>query len=290
MKKNKIMMLFLLVVVLLFSGCNMPFIGDAKQDGFGGGSSDTGFNSNKGVELSFNEGVPPSDVYKGQEFIFGFLFENHQQHDIADMRLKVSGFDQSYVPSLKSEYDIPNIPKLTKEAGVGILGSFAISNIKVDNFQTEYPFNPKFDYCYKAQTNSLESVCIPDKAENKCNAEVKTSLTNNGPLQVSVQNIINKGDGVRIFFTVQNKGTGVVRNTCFKKDYSIKFDVDATLGTEKGTCSTSGGEFVMVNNKASFHCDFARGQDTSYPSQAIVKLDYTYEQSVQKNILVKSME
>jgi len=290
-KKNKIMMLFVLVMVLLFSGCDVPFMGDAKQSGFGSGSSDTGDkNNNKAVELTFNEGVPPKDMYKGQEVTFGFMFKNYQEHDVTDMKLKVSGFDKSYVSNLNEMYTISKIPRLTKEAGAGVLGSFAIRDVTVDKFQEEYPFNPVFDYCYKVETNFLESICVPDKKENKCNVEFKKTSMNNGPLKLNVNNIINKDNGVRIFFTIENRGDGKAVNTCFEKDYATKYSVEAVLGTVKGNCQTSGDDFVVINDRSNFYCDFTRSQDTSYSSQATVKLSYNYEQSVKKEILVKSLE
>lgn len=292
-RKNNLIYVLLVTVLLLFSACNTD-TDDAQQSGlFGKKPTTSGSSSSntQGVTLEFSEGNPPKEMYNDQSVTFGFIFTNYQEHEITDMNIKVSGYDTSYVSGLSNSYSIAKIPKYTTQAGPGVYADLVASGVTVKNFQEKYNFNPQFDYCYTAKSNLAQQVCILSKQTNLCEVEVDKMQKSNGPLVTSIDSIINKDGGsqVRVFFTVNNKGTGKVVNTCFKEDYSNKFTVSAKLGTQVGDCHSVSGEYNIIQNKASFYCDFARSSEDSYASQITVDLSYKYEQSVKKQILVKDL-
>lgn len=291
-RKNNLVYVLLVTVLLLFSACNTD-TDDAQQSGLFGKKPTTGGSSSntQGVTLEFSEGNPPKEMYNDQSVTFGFIFTNYQEHEINDMNIKVSGYDASYVSGLSNSYSITRIPKYTTQAGPGVYADLVASGVSVKNFMEKYNFNPQFDYCYTAKSNLVQQVCIPSKQTNLCEIKLDKLQKSNGPLVTSIDSIINKDSGgqVRVFFTIQNKGNGKVVNTCFKEDYSNQFSVTAKLGTQVGDCQSVSGAYNIIQNKASFYCDFTRSSEESYASQITVDLSYKYEQSVKKEILVKDL-
>ena len=300
MVKNKLIVLGL-IVMMLFSGCSVPFLGDdTKTSGFGSSSSSSSSSSDtKGVVLEFSEGNPPEEMYSEQTVTFGYVFKNHQNHEITDLKLKASGFETNYVHGLDDNVEnIPEIPKMTDEMGIGIYAETNPPQVYLEDFGEKYNFNPEFKYCYSADSILTEQVCVPSKLTNVCEIKIEKMQKTNGPLTVIANNIINKDNGgkVRIFFTIENKGNGKVvnANNCpsTKDDYSADYDIKATLGTANGQCYSVSGDdkYKVINNeKGSFYCDFTRSSEDSYATQLSVTATYKYEQTTKLNILVKNI-
>lgn len=281
--RNSLFLIFIATAMLVFSGCSMGT--DGKQSGLtlGSGSSKQG---GSGVALSFADGNPPSEINKDQPVNFAFVFTNYQTHPITDLKMKIKGIEWGYVKGLQENaYNVKEIPKATS-TGPGVYPGLIEQGVTLVNFAEEYNFNPLFDYCYTAKTNFREAVCVPSKDKNTCDTSVDKSKSENGPLRVTVDRINSIGDKVRVDFKIMDSGSGQAVNECFKTDdyaneYSIK---KVTLGTNQGNCEAVSG-YNIINGESNFYCEFARsGGDSAYPSDAIVELEYKYQQSTQLKI------
>jgi len=291
MRNSNIVMIVLVSIFMLFAGCSIPGVGDnTQQNGFfSGGSGGSTSSGGSGVDLTFAPENPPSKMYKGDPRTFGFIFTNHQEHDITDMRIKTKGFETSYVKGLNNNYNVQTIPKATTQSGAGVFTGLQVTGVSVDGFQEKYDFNPKFDYCYTAKTSFREQICVPSK-KNTCDVKVDASQKQNGPLVVSADRVVNYQGGIRIDFTVTNKANGKVVNECFKDDdYANSFELEAKLGDSSGQCTAVSGQQI-VNGKANFYCEFTRSMEDSYASQIVVGLDYKYQQSAEKKIQVVDLD
>ena len=133
-------------------------------------------------------------------------------------------------------------------------------------------------------------MCVPSKSTNSCDTKVEPSVYQNGPITVKINSLRNLGDTtLGLDLQITNSLSGKVVNECFKTDdYANEYKINSiTLGTITGDCSRTQNNKI-VGNTAVISCTFPRGSDEkAYPSQLVVDFEYKYEQSVQKNILIK---
>jgi opacity protein-like surface antigen len=286
---TKIIGAILFSSILLLSGCSSD--NDAKNSGilgFGGSSSSS--SSGSGVLIKFQElNFKPQ---KDNEFSLVMNLENNLLLDV-DVKIRPSGFDWNYVTSgLEREFTL----QLSKATSNGPnKNAHYIEGIKLSGFTGDYNWNPTFKYCYGAQTQFREQVCIPNKL-NSCDADITADKFSNGLLSTTVESIYPiSEDKIGIEFEVSNSNNGVVVNECFqdenKNDFGNKISEPVVkLGTTLGTCvatSTSNG-FSINQNKLSFKCEFTRSGDpsASYASQVTVDFGYTYSQSTKNQITI----
>lgn len=272
--------------VLIISGCTSFTGGDVRTSGIGGSGSQAG-----GVVITFSENNPPKEMFKGEEYDFAFLFSNYQMHDIVDMRLKITGFDRGNVEGIPETDSVSSISKFSEVAGAGLKTDYFYEGVVVDNFEKEYPFNPKIRYCYTQQSFRKQEICVP-ATNNVCSDDivVKDSVEQNGAFNFKVQRVNAISDKIRIDFEMTNTGSGKVVDECFEREgFASSFDgVVAKLGVEEGDCYPVGTEnYLFTNGKANFYCEFSRTGDDSYPSQVYVSASSLYEQETSLSITVR---
>lgn len=288
---KKLNVLFGIVLVgflVLFSGCSSSTDDGTKTSGLSIGKG-TASSGGVGVGLSFADGNPPAEMIEGQPVTFAFVFNNYQEHEVSDLRVKAKGFESGYVTGLDlSDHSVNTLPRATETTGPGVFSGYVVSGVRVEGFNEKYNFNPTFDYCYSAKTSFIEQVCVPS-TKNQCDTAIDKSSKQNGPLSVKIDRISSVSDKVRIDFSVSNAGSGQVVNECFKiDDYANAYELLATLGSSQGSCQAISGQNI-IGGKSNFYCEFSRSGDESYASQVSVELSYKYQQSVQKKILVKDL-
>lgn len=286
-RKNNVLIGIVVAILLVFAGCSAD--SDSKESGFFGGGSSTGTsNSGNGVDLSFAEGNPPVSMIKGQPVTFAFVFTNHQEHEVTDMRMKSKNFDTGYVTGLNADDTINTIPRASEKTGVGVYAGHIVQGVRIDNFAGNYKFNPVFDYCYTQKSTYREQICVPS-TRNQCDEKVDSSKKSNGPLGVVIERITAVGSDIRIDFILNNKGKGKVVNECFKTDdYSNSYNLAVTLGATAGSCEAVSGQ-TIINGKSNFYCTFPRQGDESYASQVVVELDSLYQQEAKLSITVEDL-
>jgi hypothetical protein len=290
-KLSKYLILVLILIVgMLFSGCSLNTNTNENSFSIGSGSANT--NSGVGIDLSFAKGNPPTEMFIDSPVNFGLVFKNYQNHDIENMKVFVSGFDKGFVSGLNSEYTVSKIPKAS-DIGPGEY-TLLINGVKVSGFNGKsFQFNPIFKYFYTAHSTLIQAVCIPDKT-NQCNLDVSNEKVQNGPVQINIDKITNLGDKIMVQFTLKNIGNGKVvtdENSINKDEYMSKYKVDyVKLGTNEGTCKPQGTEdYVIVNGVGHFYCDFSNNVNEAYTSQISAQVTYNYLQQNQIKINVQNL-
>lgn len=295
MKNKNLLIILLLTSILMISGCSLSTNSGENQNGFSigtGSSSSFGGNSDtQGVLIKFDKNNPPSEMIKGSPATFVLLINNYQNHPITDLDIKTKGFDTGFISGLWDEKEITNVPKKTV-SGPGMVQE-VIQGVTGDGFTNNYNFNPKFEYAYTAYTQYLEQICVPNKM-NKCNVKIDKSTSQNGPVTIKINRMTSIDNNIRIDFTAQNSGSGKVVNeeNKFKTDdYAVNYNLEEVkLGSQVGNCKHIGVDnYQFMNGKSSFYCEFNRASDDSYASQISVKLKYTYNQEIGKNIIIKDL-
>jgi hypothetical protein len=291
-KITKIIGSILIASALLLSGCTSDT--DAKESGFLGSGSSSSGSSGSGVSIEFQElNFKPQ---KDNEFSLVMNLENNLLHDV-DVLIRPSGFDWNYLQQgLEKEFSL----SLNKATANGAnKNAHYIEGIKLSGFTGDYNWNPTFKYCYQAQSQFREQVCIPNKL-NSCDADVTSDKFSNGLLTTTVSSIYPIAeDKIGVEFEVSNSNNGVVVNECFqdenKNDFGNKISEPIVkLGTTLGECvatSTSNG-FSINQNKLTFKCEFVRSGDSSesYASQITVDFGYKYSQSTKNQITIVDLE
>ena len=284
MIKKIVIFAMLLGLSVLISGCNLTG-GNVQNNAIGGGGSSNG---EDGIEITFVENNPPSEMFKGTEYTFAFIIQNYQMHEISNLEFKSSGFDRGLVTGIEETDTITSIPAFSDVAGPGLRTDFIYEGVVVDNFESRYPFNPKFRYCYDQTSYRQEEICVPSQ-NNVCSDDivVERNVVTNGVFDFEIQRVNAIGDMIRIDFEMTNIGNGRLVDECFEPEgFSTDFsDVKARLGTEEVSCSPTGTEnFIFTNGKANFFCEFGRTSDDSYPSQLYVSAKSKYEQEISLSI------
>lgn len=285
--KSKLIILMTVLVAAFLVGCSSDV--DGRESRFGGGGSSSS-ESSGGLNLEFAENNPPQRMFKGNPYTFAMIFRNNQEHPISDLTLRTRNFDRSFVSGLDEEYSIEEIPQASEQIGPGIRER-VIDGVILDGFTGDYNFDPTFDYCYTARTKFTQTVCVPSTT-NVCDTEISRSQTQNGPLTVTIDSINHLDNTVRIDFKLSDSGNGQVVNECFNvRNYASEYFINSVrLGTSEGNCQPSGSpEFLLGDSRGSFYCEFDRTSDESYGSQVRVDLEYKYQQSVRRSILVEDM-
>ena len=279
----KIMVLITLGAII--SGCNFSN-GDVQTAGIGGGSS----SSAGGVDIQFVENNPPSEMFKGEEYDFAFLFFNNQMHVVDDLQLKITGFDRGNVVGIPEEDSVSSIPAYSDVAGAGVKTDYFYEGVVVDDFEKEYPFNPKIRYCYSQDSFKKEEIIVP--AQNNVvdpDISVDSNSETNGVLGFEILQVNAISDKIRVDFEMTNEGNGRLVDECFEREgFASEFgSIEARLGTEVGECYPTGTEeFIFTNSKANFYCEFGRTGDDSYPSQLFIQAGSLYEQETGLSITV----
>lgn len=290
MNKN-ILTIILISAMFVFSGCSLTGTNGANENGFSIGSGSSS-KSGMGVDVSFQENNPPSEMYKGEETTFAFLITNYQEHEITDFHIKARGFDTNYVPALESLSFSGTLPKYSQSTGATPYPGFIVTGVVADGFEGNYNFNPEFLYAYTAKTKYTENLCVPDKT-NKCNTKIDNTKHSNGPVTVSVSKVVAIGNDIKVQLDFTNSAGGKIVSDYFKtNDFSVEYSAPVVkLGSQTGTCKHIGTEkFQFINGKSSVYCEFPElAKDDSYASQLIVDFEYIYQQTVKKNIVVKDI-
>lgn len=280
-------LIMICLAALLLSGCANFTGGGVQTSGIGGGSS----SSQGGVEITFSENNPRSEYFKGEPITFAFLFSNYQMHEVEDMQLKITGFDRGNVNGVPETDSVSSISKFSEVAGPGLKTDYIYEEVEVDNFEKEFPFNPKIRYCYTQQSFKKEEICVP-ATNNICSDDivVQSNVEENGAFNFEILRVNAISGKIRIDFEMTNAISGKIVDECFEREgFASSFDgVVAKLGVEDGECFPIGTEnFLFTNGKANFYCEFARTGDDSYPSQVYVSASSLYEQETSLSITVR---
>jgi|SRR3989344_6729815 len=264
---KKYLMIALIAVLLIFSGC-------AKKENEG--KTTTFYGGTGGVSIEFNKVAPPAQFDKGQEVPVVVTLKNTGEYDI------ITGNAKAQIYGINHEiFNLPNEYKATN----GILRGKGDFNIEGGEREISFG-NLKYDeevinsrdsqirarVCYPYQTKTDIPVCIKSSLSQEAgNAVCDTSgekvtkgTVSSAPIQVtSVTERARGSNQIRFDIKVENKGTGnVYANdaTCEQLDDNLLSRRDKIL--------------LEVSNPVGVTCGFKSGEDSS---KGLIELDSNQE-------------
>ncbi len=311
---KKILFALMILIIIALSGC---------QDNTQGPTTKAFIGGTKGLDIKFTENQPPAKVMDDGQDTFGIAITLKNEGEAAIDAGKVigtlSGIDANSfnIRSITAQ-TTNNIGAKEKQGSDAIDGGTEILEFG------DATYTPKLtgdfqatiiaDVCYDYQTKAVFSLCLKkntvQKESNKeaCKIEESKSVENSGaPIQIN--NIRESAAGnnkVKFTFDIEKVGSGDIYNQGkFTMDTGCRVD---TRDTDKGkimvllspqsdlvvSCSrlnggSQGQTKIQDNNKQIVTCeiDTSNLQDTAYSSQMTIKVDYTYKDSIEQDIVVK---
>jgi len=276
-----------------------------------------------GVEISFMENMPPSEVYDNSQIELVVEVKNKGAYPQPQSAtgwailvtpggtrvgtLYLDGFDNRIIMGMPRQIAIPNVngkSPYNLEGGYEIV-TFLGNVINLDS-QTLPEYDAKFmvTSCYSYQTIASETICIdPEPYSTKQKDEVCTippsysfSGGQGGP--VGVTSIEEKVYGNKIYFTIsiQNLGDGrvvdknKVNTECpYSLDYTNlnKVYVSGKVSGYSLVCDQN-GELNLLNGKGKIMCSVPSPStaNSAYTTPLQVTLDYGYSSSISKNVKI----
>jgi hypothetical protein len=308
MKKSIILILILLIVL---TGC--------KKGGPNAGNVDTEIHKGtKGIDISFVNNAPPSQVYEGDSIDVSLQIKNLGAYPESESfigKLELRGFDPA---SISGIWDGGNtIPTtLVGKNQYNPEGGFAIKTY-TDRDGVHVPFDADYydpiilaHYCYKYKTVADAMVCIdPDPykivGEQKVCSIHDVSLSGGQGAPIAVTKIEEEVGSDQIYFRIHisNVGGGSVMtpgsyNDCpfnlelrnlNKVIANVKLPYDASPScTPKGTATDP----IRLNNGQGFiFCKFDKpAEESAYTTSLNVELEYTYSNSISKQIKIVNIK
>lgn len=304
--------IFLALLVLLISSCQMGPTDDKTGGVFIGGTS--------GIDVAFAEDEPPMAVLDNgqQEFFITLILKNGGEFTVPKGKLIASLSGVSKKAFLISSLTILNdfeVPGAVKDGqfitpGGEELLEFGKAKYSLD-IPADFRTNLRADICYTYQTKSLANLCLKKDVLRKdlddvCDIKVPNIEIHNsgGPIQVMSirQDSIGK-NRVKINFKVKNAGIGAVyepgtfTNICAGQEDN-KDRVKLTLvSPEKNfnvECSQFGGKNTgvvrLVNGEKDISCtiDTLGLQEFTFQDLLIIQIDYMYRNAVVTQLVVEN--
>jgi len=262
---KKYVIIFLLALLLIFSGCAKK-TDQEKTATFYGGTD--------GVSIEFKKIAPPDEFNQGQEVPVVVTLKNSGEYDI------VSGNAKAEIYNIN--LDLFNLPAGYKATN-GILrgkGEFNIEggereisfgNLKYNSgVINSRDFTIRARACYPYQTKTDIPICIKssiaqEAGETTCSVEdekVTEGSVSSAPIQVtSVTEKTRGSDQVRFDIKIENKGAGNV----YANDISCEELSDYTTNI-----NAKNKIFLEIINPTGVTCGFRSGDDSD---KGVIELD-----------------
>ncbi len=307
MSKLKIIIILIALFFVVGQKCEL---GKNKE-----GISEDDFSGTKGIVLSFVDGLPPKEVWKGIDFGIWLDVHNRGFEDVSAGRVCIGSLPNSIFTKSDSCLELGELSGRKNFPGgeIKTYGETEWDGFSVDedykvNVDTGYPIVAKT--CYEYSTSLAPLICIRDLTMNEreavCNAgEIKLGSKGQGaPVSVTYlkEDIIPRGDENELFFTfkIKNEDDGEVikaekigddkdSGKCsFERKDKNKVNIEIDLpGFGKGSCK-NGGEVVLINGEGQAFCSgikVPKGESFSLPLN--IKLTYGYLSHIRGEFTIK---
>lgn len=317
--KNKLFLVLATISMLFF----LTACGEGDDD------EPTGFDpyagGSKGIEISFQEGAPPDEIYDSGQYPFsvGVVLENKGENDFnpaSDFgEVSLLGFNPNYFGDVdilkKIDFELKG--KRKNFEGTILDGDTDLITFDNFNYRLDIQGNDKItmraEVCYDYQTKSSTKICIKENTleqddEEICRVnEVKTPKNSGGPVHIQTLSEQPMGQNkVQVLFTVGHVGnpTGqiyMLGTPC--EDTVTNVDKDKVLvsvslpeGTDaRITCprlsgnaeQTTGYVTLYQGSPAAVTCVIENmGGGEVYEPVLSIDLDYRYGDYIDKEIKV----
>ena len=303
---NKIKIIAIIISIFLLAGATGCQTSTTKNTG-----TSESYTGTEGLSLRFIDGMPPQNVWKDTDFEIGIDVQNKGLVSVKDGSVCFGSFSEKVfskadgcqtLGELNGRLDFPEgeIKSYTWD------GYKLIQSYKEDS---NYPISAKV--CYKGETRANPIVCIKSMSYNTksvCEGgEINIANANNGqgaPVAVTsvYEDIIKKGDGVDLRFTIKvsNVGGGEIFDADkLKENCNIdrldknKIKISAALtGYEELSCGKEGIiSFGVDGSEGTILCKTTQtiliGEGESYPLPLNIKLNYGYLSSISSEFTIK---
>ncbi len=327
MKKN-ILLIFMVGVLLLFTGCDSTSSGTQKSSGVEISSFNGG---NEALVFEFVEGMPPEAVRDQglQPFSIRMIVENKGEYDIGENEAHVvlSGFNMDDFDVIDKSQDLMALRGVKKQGSNTIPGGKSatiFSNLKYKEsvVSGSVPLTLFANICYPYETKSVAKVCLAgdtsiaiDKRQINCELDGSKDFANSGgPIKIeNVEQYPYGRNSIQIQFDIVHSETssyanvyerGSIDSECningslpsssdalFKKD-RISYIVDT--GIEGLSCEGTGTNtnvITLSNNRYTVTCvQDTLGQGESYEKPILITLSYDYFDRVSKKINIEHVQ
>src|SRR3989344_2666340 len=300
---KKYLMIALIAVLLIFSGC-------AKKENEG--KTTTFYGGTGGVSIEFNKVAPPSQFNKGQEVPVVVTLKNTGEYDI------IAGNAKAQIYGINHE--IFNLPKEYKATNGILRGK---GDLNINGGEKEISFgNLKYNeeiinsreqqimarVCYPYQTKTDVPVCIKSSLSQEAgnavcdisDEKVTKGTVSSAPIQVtSVTEKARGSNQIRFDIKIENKGTGNVYAddvTCEQLDDNLikinKKDkmslevinpIGVTCGFKSGEDSSNG--IIELDNNIEVISCWIESEDT-YTDTLRLTLSYMYTDTTSKQVTI----
>jgi hypothetical protein len=317
MKKRSFILLVLLLFSLFLVSCRTTGPGDTPTDVAAAAKQvQTG---TQGVEFNVIPNYPPSTIYDSSELLTFIELKNKGNFNLEPQNcfVQITGFDPNII---KGNF---NQPQSCASGIGGPLEGKSLYNLQGGIHQLEFnspditlpagvfEYTPKLNIlaCYNYHTTANPAVCVDPlfyQITSEQKACVPTDVSMGGgqgaPIGISYVNIEMMGGRAIFEINVRNFGSGKVLSpftdirTCglggisYQDLDKVAYNVQLTGGTLID-CKPQGG-FIRLNNGAGkIICNFNIAGTTAYETPLLVDLDYSYVNSIQKQIqIIKTPE
>jgi hypothetical protein len=304
MMKIHVLVMFVILLIVL-TGCKG---GPSEQN-----IKDDYHKGTQGITINFINNAPPSRVYEGDDLDISIEVKNKGAYPTSNSfkgKLELSGFDPS---SIRGSWDGGNsIPtdlegknQYNPEGGYEVM-TYKARDVRVPFDADYYEPNILVHSCYDYKTTADVIVCLdPDPykvVEEKKVCSIQNVIVGGGQgAPVAVTKIEEEVGSDQIYFRVyvSNVGGGSVMlprsyNDCpfdvklddlNKITAKIKLPYDASPDcSPKGTASDP----IRLNNGNGYiFCKFRKpATDSAYTTSLNVELDYSYSDSISKQIKI----
>ncbi len=285
--------IILLIVVILLGGCQYLKLGNFGKLSAQGKVPPTEDyrKGDDGLTIKEITGMPPKEIFEGEEFTIGMELKNSGTEDVADAKVILSALNSLYFSPYKDErlVTLAGKSRYLPEGEQEII-EFRIVNLKLQYGAKEYtqPYIIELDYPYA--TIASTEVCInPNIYEHmkivKDACDPTTISLNNQGAPVAVKKIkeyiTSKGSGIYANYDIEISNIGDGKVTDEKIIIS-----DAVVGIRDLECTPK--EVKLKEKRGTFRCStLIERSEGVYKSIFSVKLNYNYRSEHKGSIKVK---
>jgi len=236
----------------------------------------------QGLEVGFIDGLPPREVYQGNNFKIGLRLQNKGAYRISRGTIEVTGLDKRYVflPEKKKSLQPVEGKSMTSPGGGFYIEEFSGEILKGLEKAKEYEANYYAVANYDYRTELQTEVCINTNlysdlklSKDSCKPEESQRFSGQGaPVAITKleEVTIPEDDGARIVFKLylENKGNGHLTSPIYMET--------ARLSNQRLVCQPEFVEFDRENENV-FVCNAMEDESASYTAPFYAAVYYSYQ-------------
>lgn len=304
MSKKRVMLL-VLVILLVLTGCNSITNKKSSQDGTGILVDDV-YKGTQGVYMNFITDRPPSRIYDKQNAFLTVELLNKGAYE-TDGKLFLTGYDPNIVRGVDNSKEFGPLEGKTKYNLNGGFNRIDFESRSIDIPEGTDSYKPRFlvSMCYQYKTLANAQVCVDPKLydinveQKSCQVrDVSMGGGQGGPVAVSAVRVDTIQNKAIFKIEIVNSGKGKVARyeECpFELEWedldTVQYRVTLSGQAPEKPCSPQDKVRLDSSGRATVFCTFRVPEEKtlSYQTLLRVELDYGYMDSIYKDVeIIKS--